>query len=90
MAETGRSVRRTNTGNITGADAGGTCLGGTLTPGSDDCSVVFRENGSGGTVLFTVKALALVGTVSIPGPFRFEGQLHATVSGTNPEVMVLI
>jgi hypothetical protein len=49
-----------------------------------------REGGGSGTVILTVTAVANGVSIPIAGPFRFEGQLHATLSGTGAEVSFLI
>lgn len=86
----GRCRRLTATGNVSPHVNGGTCWGGVLTPGSAAASVVVREGGGSGTVILTVTAVANGVSIPIAGPFRFEGQLHATLSGTGAEVSFLI
>jgi hypothetical protein len=82
--------RLTSTGNVPPHDTGGVCHGGVLTPGSALATVVLREGGSGGAVIATITALANGDSVQVPGPFRYAGQLHATLTGTAAEVALLI
>lgn len=81
-------VRRTTTGDITTQDAD--LRGLVLTAGSDAATVVLREGGSGGTVRLTVKAAA---NTSVPVPLwdtYFGEGVHATLTGTGPEVAVVL
>lgn len=59
----------------------------TLTAGADAASVTVRSGGSGGTVVLVVKA-AIGITVSVPlgAAAACPDGIHATVTGTTPDV----
>lgn len=83
--QVGRPIHRTTTGVIQEAGAGGICQGIRLVSGSDAATATIRQNGSGGQTLFLMKAASeLVDESRIP--FVFEGELHVTLTGTDPTV----
>jgi hypothetical protein len=90
MDGVGKYRRLTATGNVPPHLDGGTCWGGYLTPGAATATVTLREGGSGGTVIAVFSALTSGDSVPIPGPFRFDGVLHATLSGAGAEVGLLV
>jgi hypothetical protein len=83
----GRLTRAIATGSIQSTP--GLCRGFILSAGSDAATAVFRTEGAGGAAVLTLKAAA--GT-SVPFPtcaIPF-ADLHVTLTGTGPEVSVLI
>lgn len=89
MVGPGTPVRITATGSVHAGPVG-VCYGLSLTGGSDAATAAIRLDGSGGTVVLTLKAAANVTVPWFPPVgFRFS-DLHVTLSGTGPELTALI
>ena len=56
----------------------------TLVAGSDAATLVLRERGSGGRVMYKLSAVASATAVSPPMNKAWDGILHGTITGTSP------
>ncbi len=87
----GRAIRRTTTGTLHPSPGGGVCFGCRLAGGADAATATVRENGSGGSILFVLKAgIEAVDKDSLSIPFHFQGELHVTITGTTPEFTAFV
>jgi hypothetical protein len=68
----------------------GFLFGAALTAGSDAASAVFRVGGAAGAIILTLKAPAGGSVLFTPSAKVAVQDLHVTVTGTSPELTVLL
>jgi hypothetical protein len=68
----------------------GMLFGVVLNGGSDAATAIVRDGGAGGTILASLKAAAATTVIFQPACFSlpFATDLHVTITGTAPEVLV--